>query len=79
MDSREMPMWVWVGIGIGSFLLVSATVTLAVARILGTIAAKVAHLQETDDWAMLPPARASEERKDVESEHGMRAAGARPR
>jgi hypothetical protein len=56
-----MPMWFWVAIGVGSFLAAAVLVGLAVARILGTIASKISELQETDDWAMLPPSRAGSE------------------
>ena len=61
-----MPMWFWIMIGVGSFLGLSLLIGLALARILGTIGRQIGELYETDDWAMLPPTRAS---KDVEEEH----------
>jgi hypothetical protein len=57
----EMPMWVWIVIGVGSFLGVSLLVGFALAAILGTIGRQISQLHETDDWAMLPPTRASKE------------------
>jgi len=59
-------MWFWIMIGVGSFLGLSLLIGLALARILGTIGRQIGELYETDDWAMLPPTRAS---KDVEEEH----------
>jgi hypothetical protein len=61
-----MPMWFWIMIGVGSFLGLSLLIGLALARILGTIGRQIGGLYETDDWAMLPPTRAS---KDVEEKH----------
>jgi hypothetical protein len=61
-----MPMWFWIMIGVGSLLGLSLLIGLALARTLGTIGRQIGGLYETDDWAMLPPARAS---KDVEEEH----------
>jgi len=57
----EMPMWVWIVIGVGSFLGLSLLVGFAVAAILGTIGRQISEIQQTDDWAMLPPTRASKE------------------
>ena len=56
-------MWFWIMIVLGSFLGLSLLIGLALARILGTIGRQIGGLYETDDWAMLPPTRAS---KDVE-------------
>ena len=63
-----MPMWVWIVIGVGSFLGLSLLVGLALAAILGTIGRQISELHETDDWAMLPPARASKEVKEEQPE-----------
>ncbi len=52
-------MWVWIAIGVASFLFLSLVVGLAFAWILGTIARRISELYETDDWATLPPTRAS--------------------
>ncbi len=54
-------MWVWIVIGVGSFLGLSLLVGFAVAAILGTIGRQISEIQQTDDWAMLPPTRASKE------------------
>jgi hypothetical protein len=59
-----MPMWVWIAIGVASFLCLSLVVGLAVARILGTIARRLSELYETEDWATLPPTRASKDVKE---------------
>jgi hypothetical protein len=56
-----MPMWVWIVIGVGSFLGLSFLVGFALAAILGTIGRQISELHHTDDWAMLPPTRASKE------------------
>ena len=57
-------MWVWIVIGVGSFLGLSLLVGLGLAAILGTIGRQISELHETDDWAMLPPTRASIEPKE---------------
>ena len=57
-------MWVWIVIGVGSFLGLSLLVGFALATILGTIGRQISELHETDDWAMLPPTRASIEPKE---------------
>jgi hypothetical protein len=62
-----MPMWVWIVIGVGSFLGLSLLVGLGLAAILGTIGRQVSELHETDDWAMLPPTRASIEPKEEQA------------
>jgi hypothetical protein len=54
-----MPMWVWIVIGVSSFLGLSLLVGFALAAILGTIGREISELH--DDWAMLPPTRASKE------------------
>jgi hypothetical protein len=59
-----MPMWVWIVIGVGSFLGLSLLVGLGLAAILGSIGRQISELHETDDWAMLPPTRASIEAKE---------------
>jgi hypothetical protein len=59
-----MPMWVWIVIGVGSFLGLSLVVGFALAAILGTIGRQISELHQTDDWAMLPPTRASKEPKE---------------
>ena len=63
-----MPMWVWIVIGVGSFLGLSLLVGFALAAILGAIGRQISELHQTDDWAMLPPARASKEVKEEQSE-----------
>ena len=66
-------MWVWIAIGVGSFLVVSLVAGLVIARVLGTIAMKISQLQETDEWAGLPPTRAKrEEPADGEPERCVR-------
>jgi hypothetical protein len=64
----EMPMWVWIVIGVGSFLGLSLLVGLGLATILGTIGRQISELHETDDWAMLPPTRASIEPKEEQQQ-----------
>jgi hypothetical protein len=56
-----MPMWVWIAIGLGSFVVLSLVVAFAVARILGTIGREISEMYGTEDWATLPPSRASRE------------------
>jgi hypothetical protein len=63
-----MPMWVWIAIGVASFLFLSLVVALAFARILGTIAQRISELYETEDWATLPPTRASTDLKEQQPE-----------
>jgi hypothetical protein len=63
-----MPMWIWIVIGVGSFLGLSLLVGFALAAILGTIGRQISELHETDDWAMLPPTRASKEVTEQQSE-----------
>ena len=57
-------MWVWIVIGVGSFLGLSLFVGLGLAAILRTIGRQISELHQTDDWAMLPPTRASKEPKE---------------
>ena len=57
-------MWVWIVIGVGSFLGLSLLVGLGLAAILGSIGREISELHKTDDWAMLPPTRASIEPKE---------------
>jgi hypothetical protein len=64
----EMPMWVWIVIGVGSFLGLSLVVGFAVAVILGTIGRQISEMQQTDDWAMLPPTRASKEEDEEQTQ-----------
>lgn len=52
-------MWVWIVIGLGSFLALSLLVGFTLARVLGTIGRQVSELYEIEDWATLPPTRAS--------------------
>jgi len=61
-------MWVWIVIGVGSFLGLSLLVGLGLAAILGTIGRQISELHEPDDWAMLPPTRASKEAKEQQPE-----------
>ena len=57
-------MSVWIVIGMGSFLGLSLLVGLGLAAVLGTIGRQISELHQTDDWAMLPPTRASKEPKE---------------
>jgi hypothetical protein len=52
-------------IGLASFLCLSLLVWFGLAAILGTIGRQISEVHETDDWAMLPPTRAS---KDIEEQ-----------
>jgi uncharacterized membrane protein len=52
-----MPMWTWIAIGVGSFLVAALLVTLAVARVLGTIGLEISRLQEQEFWATWEPSR----------------------
>jgi hypothetical protein len=61
-------MWVWIVIGVGSFLGLSLLVGFALATILGTIGRQISELQQTDDWATLPPTRASNEMNEQQPE-----------
>jgi hypothetical protein len=60
----EMPMLVWIVIGVGSVLGLSLLVGVGLSAVLGTIGRQISELHETDDWAMLPPTRASMEPKE---------------
>ena len=55
---REMSIWIWIAIGVSSFFVLSLSVGLAVAAVLGDIGRRVSELYETEDWATAPPARA---------------------
>jgi hypothetical protein len=57
----EMPMWVWIVIGLGLYLCLSLLAAFGLAAILEMIGRQISELHETDDWAMLPPTRASHE------------------
>jgi hypothetical protein len=61
-------MWVWIAFGVALFLFVSLVVALAFARILGTIGRRISELYETEDWATLPPTRASTDVKEQQPE-----------
>ena len=65
-------MWAWIGIGLCGFSLLLGTVAFAVARVLGTIAEKISQLQQTDDWAMLPPSRSTQRFDRREPDDGVR-------
>jgi len=64
----EMPMWAWIMIGVGSFLVLSLLTGFALVRILGTIGRQIDGLRETEDWTMLPPARAAEDAREEQPE-----------
>jgi hypothetical protein len=59
-----MPMWVWVAIGVGSFLGLSILLAFGFARFLGMLGRQVSEMYETENWAALPPTRASKEAKE---------------
>ena len=61
-----MNVWAWVGVGSGGFLLMSALVAVAVARILSHIAAEASALLELEAWALAPLARDEEQDRAVE-------------
>jgi hypothetical protein len=63
-----MPMWVWIVIGVGSFLGLSLLAGFMLAAILGTIGQQISEIHETDDWAILPPTRASTAVEEQQSE-----------
>jgi hypothetical protein len=71
-----MPMWVWIAIGLGSFLGLSLTVGIALARILGTIGRQVSDLYETEGWATVPPTRASKEFEEQQADEAERKSSA---
>lgn len=52
-------MWVWIVLGLGLSLGLSLLVGIALARILGAIGRQISELYETENWATLPPTRAS--------------------
>lgn len=59
-----MSVWTWTAIGIASFLLVSLLAGLAIGAILRDIGRRISELQESEDWTILPPSRASRENED---------------
>jgi hypothetical protein len=52
-----MNVWTWVGVSFGALLLLSCLIGVAVARILGDIAAGASELLEMESWASAPLAR----------------------
>lgn len=52
-----MSIWSWIGIGTGLFLALSALASLAIAAVLGRIAAEISELSEDERWASAPLAR----------------------
>ena len=49
-----MPVLTWIAIGVGASFLLTTTVALGVASILGVIARDVSGLYAGDDWAEIP-------------------------
>jgi hypothetical protein len=72
---NEMPMSVWIVIAVGSFLGLSLLVGFVLARILGTIGREISELNQSDDWAMLPPTRASKAVKEEHPQERMKSSG----
>lgn len=54
-----MSLWAWIAIGAASFLVVSLLAGLAIGAILRDIGRRISELQESEDWTVLPPTRAS--------------------
>jgi hypothetical protein len=52
-------MWIWIPVGVGSFLLLSLSVGLIVARISRAITEASKILYETDTSCMMPQARST--------------------
>lgn len=59
-----MPTWVWIVVGPGLSLGLSFLVGIALARILGAIGRQISELYETENWATLPPTRASSQDRE---------------
>jgi hypothetical protein len=57
-------MWVWIVVGLGPFLGLSLLVGIAMARIFGAIGQQISELYETENWATLPPTRASRKARE---------------
>jgi len=73
---REMSVWVWIAIGVSSFFVLSLSVGLAVAAVLGDIGRRVSELYETEDWAAAPPSRRSGMRANRSPKKSRRSEGA---
>ena len=80
-----MSIWDWVAIGIGTAIGVPLLVGLAIARILGSIAADVSNLLDQEEWSSAPLTRALESPEEVRTqlavdpEHGSSRSQARKR
>ena len=61
-------MWTWIVIGVGSFLGLSVVVGFGLALILGTIGRQISEMHASEDWATLPPTRASKDLKEQQPE-----------
>ena len=66
-------MWVWILIAVGSFLGLSGLAGFVLARILGTIGREISELHQSDDWAMLPPTRASKAVKEEQPQEQVKS------
>ena len=66
-------MWVWILIAVGSFLGLSVLAGFVLARILGTIGRELTELHQSDDWAMLPPTRASKAVKEEQPQEQVKS------
>ena len=69
-----MPVLTWIAIGVGASFLLTTTVALGVASILGVIARDVsAPLYNGHDWAELPVSRKAERQTKAGSARGVAA------
>jgi hypothetical protein len=63
-----MSIWDWVAIGVGTAIGVPLLVGLAIARILGSIAADVSNLLDQEEWSSAPLTRALESPEEARTQ-----------
>jgi hypothetical protein len=57
-DKMSVPISMWIALGVVVTLGLSASISLALGTILGSIGREVNELLEAESWTTLPPARA---------------------
>jgi hypothetical protein len=63
-DTQEMTVWGWIAVAVAAFAGLSIGVTLAIARILGSISADLNQMLEDESWTSAPLTRAVDPRVD---------------
>jgi hypothetical protein len=69
----QMTVWGWITVGAASFLVLSALVGFAIARILGAVGQEVSELYETEAWAQAPLTRTPEDETSESSSERTKA------